>query len=299
MYSYVAEDGLCPPLRQALGKELRLPRTSSPASGHRSKAALRARRANLLKARAAPKARIYRPTEKRRAASRRNLARAQAALRARRGSARLNALKHGLFAREFGAPAFERLGENPREFREMLRLFRRVFRPRERPERELVRCLAETCWRRLRLLRAQARREQEALSAALAAVPASRRPLTEEETEVRAHLLLSTLGAVPWDPQEELKLQSEIESLLRALLRKRSGGELRFRRVARRRDSRLVEVESLSLAGRALNDLSEEEIDERLRYLSPQRLKTMDRRLQREEEHEFASALDEFSIPES
>jgi hypothetical protein len=271
--------------------ESRVSRPPLPASGHHSEAALAARRANLLKARAAPQARIYRPTEKRRAASRRNLAKAQAALRARRTSARLNALKHGLFAREFGAPAFRRLGENPREFQEMRRLFRRAFAPRERPERELVERLAETCWRRLRLLRAQARREQEALGAALASLPASRRPLTEEETEGRAHLLLSTLGTLPWNPEEELKLQSEIESLLRALLRKRSGGQLEFRRLSRRRDSRLVEVESLSLGGRALDALSDEELTERLRYLTPQRLHTMHRRQEQEEKKRETAAL--------
>ena len=247
-------------------------------SGHHSPAALAARRANLLKARAAPKARIYRPSGQRRAASRRNLAKAQAALRARRTRARLNALKHGLFTRDFSPQSCRRLREDPREYREMLRLFRRLFAPRERPERELVTRLAQTCWRRLRLFRAQAVREQEALRGALVSMPPTPRQLSEDETELRAHLVVATLFNFSGILNEALKLQSEIESLLRALLRKRSSGTLEFRMVAPRRDSRLVEVESLGLGGRSLDDLSEAELMERLRYLHPDRILAMHRR---------------------
>jgi hypothetical protein len=268
-----------------------VPKTPSPGPGHHSKAALAARRANLLKARAAPQGRIYRSTEKRRAASRRNLAKAQAALLARPTSARMNALKHGLFAREFSAATLRRLGENPREHQEMLWLFRRVFRPRERPERELVTLLAETCWRRLRLFRAQAVREREALRKALASMPAARRALSEEETELRAHLVVATLFNFSGILNEALKLQSEIECLLRALLRKRSSGTLEFRMVSPRRESRLAEVESLALGGRSADDLSEDELIERLRYLRPERILAMNRRQWREEEERELAAL--------
>ena len=252
--------------------------SQAPASGHYSPTALAARRANLLKARAAPKARIYRLTEKRQAASRRNLLKAQAARRSRPGRARMNALKHGLFAREFGAEALRRLGEDPREFKEMHRLFRRALAPRERPERELVARLAETCWRRLRLFRAQARREQEALRQALTSLPPAHHRLSEEETELRAHLLVSSLFNFSGILKEALKLQSEIECLLRALLRKRSSGTLEFQMVAPRRESRLAEVESLALGGRSIDDLSEDELIERLRYLRPDRILAMHRR---------------------
>jgi hypothetical protein len=265
------------------------PHPHVPASGHRSEAALAARRANLLKARAAPRKRIYRPTEKRRAASRRNLAKAQAALRTRRTSARLNALKHGLFARQFSAPALCRLGEDPREYQEMLRLFRRVFVPCERPEKELVARLAQTCWRRLRLFRAQAQRERESLRGALRSMPASRWALSEEETELRAHLVVSTLFNFSGILNEALKLQSEIECLLRALLRKRSSGTLEFRMVAPRRESRLAEVGSLALGSRTADELSEDELIERLRYLSPERILAMNRRRWEEEERELVA----------
>jgi len=254
------------------------PQTPSPASGHSSQAALAARRANLLKARAAPQRRIYRSTEKRRAASRRNLRKAQAALRSRRSAARLNASKHGLFARDFSAAALRQLGEDPREYQQMLRLVRRAFAPRELPEKQLVTRLAQTCWRRLRLFRAQAVRERESLGAALAAVPRASYPLSEEETELRAHLMLSSLFSFSGILKEALKLQSEVECLLRALLRKRSSGTLEFKMVSPRRESRLAEVESLALAGRSVDDLSEEELIERLRYLSPGRILAMHRR---------------------
>lgn len=247
-------------------------------SGHHSPAALAARRANLAKAHAAPKSRVYRPTEKRQAASRRNLLKAQAALRGRRTAARLNALQHGLFAREFDAETFRRLREDPQEYREILRLLRRAFRPQEVPERELVTRLAQTCWRRLRLCRAFAAREQLELRQALESIPALPQPLSEEETAARANLLLSTIAMFVWDPEEEPKLLSEMESLLRALLRKRSSGRLEYHRNLRRRDSRLVEVDSLGLHGRALEELSEEELTERLRYLHPSRLLAMQRR---------------------
>lgn len=67
-----------------------------------------------------------------------------AALAARRGSrrTRMNALEHGLFVREFSPATLRRLGEDPQEFRELYRLLRRVFVPREPPETELVAMLA-------------------------------------------------------------------------------------------------------------------------------------------------------------
>ncbi len=256
-----------------------MPRPKTSTSGHHSDAALAARRANLLKARAAPKERIYRPTPKRLAASRRNLAKAQAVLRSPRSRARLNALKHGLFAGKFTSAALVKLGENPREYREMVQLFRRLLQPRERPERELVERLAQTCWRRLRLFRAQAAREREALRRAVSSVPATHHTLSEEETELRAHLVVNSLFSFSGILAEALKLQSEIEGLLRALLRKRSSGAIEFRMAAGRRESRLAEVESLALGARSVDDLSQEELIERLRYLRPERILAMSRRV--------------------
>jgi hypothetical protein len=265
--------------------------------GHHSPAALAARRANLLKARAAPRERIYRATEKRQAASRRNLARAQAARRTHRGGERprMNALKHGLFAREFSPATLRRLGEDPREYREMQRLFRRVFAPRERPERELVRRLGETCWRRLRLFRARARREQEILRKALASVPGTRRALGPDETELRAQILGVAIFDLSGTVQEALKLQSQIECLLRALLRKRSSGADEFRMVSPRRDSRIAEVESLSLQGKPLAEMTDAELDERLRYFKFDHLmETASRQSAEQEAREVAALLADF-----
>jgi hypothetical protein len=271
---------------------------SGPASqvsqGHHSPAALAARRANLLKARAASRERIYRPTEKRQAASRRNRFKAHAALRTRRGSKRprLNALKHGLFTHEFSSATLRRLGEDPQEFREMQRLFRRLFAPRERPEKELVIRLAQTCWRRLRLFRAQARREQELLRRALASAPRPRRPLGPDETELRAQLLGLAVFDLSGTVKEALKLQSQIECLLRALLRKRSSGVDEFRMVSPRRESRIAQVESLSLDGKPLRKMTDAELDERLRYFRFDRLmETAGRQSAEQEAREVAALL--------
>ena len=272
--------------------------SATPSLGHHSPAALAARRANLLKARSAPRERIYRSPEKRQAANRCNLAKAQAALRTRRGSAhsRMNALKHGLFAHEFSPATLRRLGEDPQEFREMRRLFRRVFVPRERPERELVARLAETCWRRLRLFRAQALREQESLRQALASVPAVRRPLGHEETEIRAQMLGMAIYDFSATVTEAFKLQSQIECLLRALMRKRSSGTVEFGLASPRRDSRIAEVESLALEGKPIAEMSDDELTERLRYFTSDRLfSTAQRQLDEEEERELAALLADLS----
>jgi hypothetical protein len=272
--------------------------SSAPSSRHHSPRALAARRANLLKARAAPRERIYRSTEKRRAASRRNLAKAQAALRTRRGGRRprLNAMKHGLFTHDFSPATLRRLGEDPQEFREIQRLFRRLLAPRERPERELVRRLGETCWRRLRLFRARARQEQESLRKALEKVPCARGPLIAEETELRAQFLGIALFDLSRTVDEALKLQSQIECLLRALLRKRSAGTLEFRMVSPRRDSRIAQVASLSLEGKPLAEMTQEELTDRVSYFPIDRLlETASRQSEELLEREIAELLAEFS----
>jgi len=269
-----------------------------PASGHHSPAALAARRANLLKARSALRERIYRSTEKRQAASRRNLAKAQAARRTRRGNRRprLNAVKHGLFTHEFSPATLRRLGEEPKEFREMQRLFRRLLAPRERPERELVRRLCETCWRRLRLFRARARQEQESLRKALEKVPRAHGPLGPFETELRAQFLGIALFDLSRTVDEALKLHSQIECLLRTLLRKRSAGTEEFHMLSPRRDSRIAQVESLSLEEKPLAEMTEEELTERLRYFSFNRLMELaSLQAEEQEQREIAELLAELN----
>jgi hypothetical protein len=207
---------------------------------------LAARRANLAKAWAAG----YRPTEKRRRASRANLERALAARRSPegRGSAQLNALKHGLFARKTVAESVLRLGEDPKKFKRHLALFRRVFIPTDDDEKRMVRELAEVVWRRLRLFHAQARWEMDRLHRIYAQAPAPAQ-LDLDDTVARANGL--TLALVEFDAffRESSKLESQVETCLRKLILKRSDGKLRWKGFCPRRDpviEKLEEVDEVS-----------------------------------------------------
>jgi len=196
---------------------------------------LATRRANLAKARAALK-RGYPPSEKRLRASLANLLRAQAARRAPQGNAaaRLNALKHGLFAEQTLEESIDRLGESKEEYEGCLRLFERGFAAADAEELRLVRGLAATVWRRLRFFHAQARWEKERLERVFAQAPAQ---LDVEETVARADRLV--LAFMELDPffRELSKLEARIESWVRKLIRKRSQGRRRWRGFIRVRDS--------------------------------------------------------------
>jgi len=204
---------------------------------------LSSRRANLEKARAASKG-AYRPTEKRLRASRANLEKAMAARRTPEGIAavRLNALKHGLFARSTVAASVARLGEDPAEFERHLALFDRIFIPGNEEEKAIVRGLAETVWRRLRFFHAQARWEMERLHRIFAEAPTPAK-LDLDDTVARADGL--TIGLMEFDPffRELSKLESQVEFWLRKLIRKRSHGKLRWKGFSPRRDPVMEELE--------------------------------------------------------
>ena len=222
---------------------------------------LATRRANLEKARAAPE--VHRPTEKRLDASRANLAKAQAARRTPQGNAssRLNALKHGLFARRTLPESVDRLGEDKREFDLHLRLFERVFVPADEEERQIVRGLAQTVWRRLRFFRAQARWEKEKLQRMFAKAPAPAK-LTLEDTVARADGLARALMQFEAFFRELGKLESQVESRLRKLIRKRSEGTIRWKGFSPRRDpawERFLEGEKLSQLAEQWDAMSPEE----------------------------------------
>ena len=222
---------------------------------------LATRRANLEKARAAPG--VRRPTEKRLDASRANLAKAQAARRTPQGnaSARLNALKHGLFAQRTLPESVDRLGEDKREFDLHLRLFERVFVPADEEERRIVRGLAQTVWRRLRFFRAQARWEKEKLQRMFAEGPAPAK-LTLEDTVARADGLARALMQFEAFFRELGKLESQVESRLRKLIRKRSRGKLRWKAFSPRRDPAwecFMEGEKLSQFAEQWDAMSPEE----------------------------------------
>ena len=196
---------------------------------------LATRRANLEKARAALKG-GYPPTEKRLRASLANLAKAQAARRTGPGnaSARLNALKHGLFAEQTLEESVERLGESKQEFERCVILFERGFAATDAEELRLVRGLAATVWRRLRFYHAQARWEKERLERLFREAPAQS---DIEETVARADRLV--LALMELDPffRELSKLEAKIEFWLRKLIRKRSQGSRRWKGFIRVSDS--------------------------------------------------------------
>jgi len=204
---------------------------------------LSSRRANLEKARAASR-QGYRPTEKRLRASRANLVKAIAARRSPEGNAaaRLNALKHGLFARRTVAASVTWLGEDPAEFERHLALFDRIFIPGNEEEKAIVRGLAETVWRRLRFFHAQARWEKERLHRIFAEAPTPAK-LDLDDTVARANGL--TLGRMEFDAffREVSKLESQVEFWLRKLIRKRSHGKLRWKGFSPRRDPVMDELE--------------------------------------------------------
>jgi hypothetical protein len=192
--------------------------------------ALESRRANLQKARAAGKGKIYHPTPARQAASRANMARAIAARKSPGGnaSARLNALSHGLFSKDVAA-SVTRMGEDPGEFREHHALFHAIFVPVDEEERQWVLRLADINWKRLRFLRAQAAWELERLKMAFQPVFPRGTPIGAEETLRRAHIFTRTLtGFVEYiDPLD--RFQSRMDRELRKLLKKRSNGKIKYK----------------------------------------------------------------------
>ncbi len=199
-------------------------------------AALAARRANLVKARAAPKEIIYRATAKRQAAQRANFLKAVVAPRTPEGLAarRMNALKHGLFA-ERVEESVTALHEDPQEYAEHLARFERVFVPEDEVEQKMVRRLANLVWRRLRLYQAIPRWEKKDLQEFFARATPNERPekLTAEETRFRALDLAGLLGTYCRAFDEGYAIHVKIEAALRALIKKRSGGKMKFRYLRR------------------------------------------------------------------
>jgi hypothetical protein len=204
--------------------------SSSPRSDGRpgrplSEAALAARRANLAKARAADKDVIYRPTRRRRAASRANIQKAIAWRRSPEGNAvaRLNAFKHGL-AVKYLPDLRARLGEAPENFEQHHQRVRQVFRPRNREERRLVERLARATWRRIRLFRAQARYECWVWRH-LGAPAGKARGLTLEEISERAFEISKLYFEAQLVEQEADRIEYRIERILAAFTRERARGE--------------------------------------------------------------------------
>jgi hypothetical protein len=216
-----------------------------------------ANRANLLKANA-DKALQYRPTAQRLRASRANLAKARAARRAMPESyarSRYGAMKHGLHVGTL-ADSLELVGEDPEEFQKHLLRVERAFFPLNDLERTILRHLAEALWRRLRLFRAQARWEADALARCLDAA-ATAAPLTADEIEDRASQIAEILLEMDRLEKQRFLLLRKVERPLRALLRKRTGANPKFRIFTRAIRRELREMEQMEMETRAYQRLAE------------------------------------------
>ena len=159
---------------------------------------------------------------------------------------RYHVLKHGLGA---GVCSIEEsmaaLGEDPAEFKALTGLIERTFVPKNLPECKVVRRLAATIWRRLRLYKAAAHWEAEALRQALSAGPQAE-SLSVDETEIRAMGVITLLLDETLLSRSRFQLLAEVERQFRALLKIRSGGKAKFRflsRLASKEERELEEEE--------------------------------------------------------
>jgi len=137
------------------------------------------------------------------------------------------------------------LREDPKEFAGLRRRLDRTFAPRDEPERKLLRRLAEALWRRLRLFRAQARWETDALQAFLGSCPRAK-ALSPDLARRRAFGLMSILLDQDRLAERSDWLLRRIEHMLRFLLRKRLGHEdPEFKGIVLERCRGLKELEAL------------------------------------------------------
>lgn len=228
-----------------------------------TEAALAAHRANIRKAHAAPKEKIYRSSEKRQAASRANMEKAIAAHKSPAGilATRLNAATHGLFIKDLPA-SFKRMGEDPEEYQTLLALFDGVFVPQDDEEREYVRRLTDASWKRLRLFRAQAVWELQRLKGVLEGIDTSQ-PLTAKETYRRAAKLFMVFDyCIDYIDLIEKHLK-QIQKYIHKIISKRSRGALSFKVIPRMTSIR-QESDKLDLPTNEFLDLQLKEIDREL-----------------------------------
>jgi len=158
---------------------------------------------------------------------------------------RYHSLKLGLGA---GSSTLEEsvaaLGEDPAEFKAFAGLVERTFVPKNLPEYKVVQRLAGALWRRLRLFKAAAYWEAEALRKALSSGPEVE-SLSVDETEMRAYGVMTLLVDESRLSSSRVRLLAQVERQLRALLKIRSGGKAKFRFISRvtRKEKRELEAE--------------------------------------------------------
>ena len=170
---------------------------------------------------------------------------------------RYHTLKHGLGK---GASALEEsiaaLGEDPAEFNSLLRLIERTFVPKNLPEYEVVLRLAGSIWRRLRLYKAAARWEEDALRKALSSGP-DVESLSVDETRLRAYGVMTLLLDEPRVIRSRFQLLGEVERQIRALLRIRSGGKAKFHFISRQSRKAERELEEEERFWRVMDRIDE------------------------------------------
>jgi hypothetical protein len=158
---------------------------------------------------------------------------------------RYHTLKHGLGE---GVCSLEEsmavLGEDPAEFKVLAGLIERTFVPKNLPEYEVVQRLAGTVWRRLRLYKAAAHWEADALRQVLSSGPQAE-SLTVDETRVRTWGVITLLLNETQLSRSRFRLLAEVERQLRALMKIRSGGKAKFHFISRqtRKEQRELEEE--------------------------------------------------------
>jgi hypothetical protein len=146
---------------------------------------------------------------------------------------RYHTLKHGLGASLSSLEeSMAALGEDPAEFKAFAGLIERTFVPKNLPEYEVVQRLAGAIWRRLRLYKAAAHWEAEALRRALSSGPQVE-SLRVDETQMRALGVMMLLVDETRLSRSRFQLLAEVERQFRALLRIRSRGKAKFRFISR------------------------------------------------------------------
>ena len=185
---------------------------------------------------------------------------------------RYHTLKHGLGT---GACSLDEsmaaLGEDPAEFKALAGLIERTFVPKNLPEYEVVQRLAGTIWRRLRLYKAAARWEADALRQALSSGPEVK-SLSVDETRLRACGVMTLLLNETHLSRNRFQLLAEVERQFRALMKIRSGGRAKFRFISRQTRKGRRELEEEERYWRALDriDIGGPEVEAILEKFRPQ-----------------------------
>ncbi len=176
---------------------------------------LAACRRNLARANAVDKEIRYRLTPKRLIACHKNLVRAQTV---RRTSPRYGAISHGTYCLSLER-SLELAGETKSDFTSHLSDFDEAFAPEGEEQAKVVRALALTSWRRLRVFRGQARWEERRLGWCLAEAIRRAQTVTAEERAGHARdLMLDVLDAFAETPRVDHLLERQADEVFSTVL---------------------------------------------------------------------------------